>query len=212
VRAFSVNGAVMDGGIDQLLRVSLNEEGYERAMKYGLVYSTSIPIAKPGPYQVRAAILDQASGKIGTANEFLLIPKPAAHGFSLSGIVFPQMLAKADDITPAAGPSTFAPGQRIMLAFEVIGAASEKSLVVSTVLFHDGKLVERSPAQPLQIAGKSLHGSLFAKSDVAIPASAPAGDYRMQVVVSEAASVPACKAAFQWADLAVSGLAAVESQ
>src|SRR4029077_15447062 len=44
VRAFSVNGAVMDGGIDQLLRVSLNEEGYARAMKYGLVYSTSIPI------------------------------------------------------------------------------------------------------------------------------------------------------------------------
>ena len=44
VRAFSVNGAVIDGGIDQLLRVSLNEEGYARAMKYGLVYSTSIPI------------------------------------------------------------------------------------------------------------------------------------------------------------------------
>jgi len=203
VRTFSVNGAEMEGGIDQLLRVSLNEEGYERAMKFGLVYSTSIPIAKPGPYQVRAAILDQASGKIGTANEFLLIPKPAARGFLLSGIVFPQMMAKEDDITPASGPSTFAPGGRIPFAVEVIGGASEKPLVVSTALFRDGKLVDRSPAQPLQIAGKSLHGSLFAKSDVAIPATAPAGDYRMQVIVSEADSVPAHRTAFQWADLSV---------
>jgi VWFA-related protein len=212
VRAFSVNGAAMDGGIDQLLRVSLNEEGYERAMKYGLVYSTSIPIAKPGPYQVRAAILDQASGKIGTANEFLLIPKPAAHGFSLSGIVFPQMLAKDDDITPATGPLTYASGQRVAFAFEVIGAASEKSLLMSTRLFHDGSLVKQSPPQPLPIMGKSLHGSLFAKSEIGIPGSAPPGDYRMQVIVSEADSVPARKTAFQWADLSVSGAAAVVSQ
>jgi len=205
VRAFSVNGAEMEGGIDQLLRVSLNEEGYERAMKFGLVYSTSIPIAKPGPYQVRAAILDQASGKIGTANEFLLIPKPAAKGFLLSGIVFPQMLAKDDDITPAYGPSTFTAGQQIPYAVEVIGGASEKSLVVSTALFRDGKLVERSPAQPLRIYGKSLHGSLFAKSEVVLPANAPAGDYRMQVIVSETDSVPTHRAAFQWADVPVSG-------
>ena len=212
VRTFSVNGAEMDGGIDQLLRVSLNEEGYERAMKYGLVYSTSIPIAKPGPYQVRAAILDQASGKIGTANEFLLIPKPAGRGFLLSGIVFPQMMAKEDDITPASGPSTFAPGERIPFAVEVIGGASEKSLLVSTALFRDGKLVERSSAQPLRISGKSLHGSLFAKSDVSIPASAPAGDYRMQVIVSETDSVPTHRTAFQWADLPVSGSPGPESQ
>ena len=212
VRAFGVNGAAMDGGIDQLLRVSLNEEGYERAMRYGLVYSTSIPIAKPGPYQVRAAILDQASGKIGTANEFLLIPKPAARGFSLSGIVFPQMLAKDDDITPATGPLTYASGQQIPFAFEVIGAASEKSLLMSTRLFHDGKLVKQSSPQPLPIVGKSLHGSQFARSEIGIPASAPAGDYRMQVIVSETDSVPARKTAFQWVDLSVSGPAAVISQ
>lgn len=212
VRAFSVNGAEMDGGIDQLLRVSLNEEGYDRAMKYGLVYATSIPIAKSGPYQVRAAILDQASGKIGTANQFLLIPKPNVRGFLLSGIVFPQMMAKQDDITPATGPATFAPGERIPFAVEVIGRPSEKSLLMNTALFRDGKLVERSPAQPLRISGKSLHGSLFGKSDVAIPASARAGDYRMQVIVSEADSVPKHWTAFQWADLNVSEAAAVPSQ
>jgi hypothetical protein len=72
----------------------LNEEGHDRAMKYGLVYFTFIPITKPGPYQIRAAILDQASGKIGTANEFLLIPKPAARGFLLSGSYFLKCQAR----------------------------------------------------------------------------------------------------------------------
>jgi hypothetical protein len=72
--------------------------------------------------------------------------------------------------------------------------------------------VKQSPPQPLPIMGKSLHGSLFAKSEIGIPGSAPPGDYRMQVIVSEADSVPARKTAFQWADLSVSGAAAVVSQ
>jgi VWFA-related protein len=101
VRAFAVNGAQMEGGIDTFLRVSLNEEGFRRAMRYGLLYSTVIPVPKPGPYQIRAAMLDQASGKIGTASQFVMISKPPPRGFMLSGIVFPQMLSKQDDITPA---------------------------------------------------------------------------------------------------------------
>jgi VWFA-related protein len=203
VRAFAVNGAQMEGGIDTFLRVSLNEEGYERAMKWGLVYSTVIPVPKPGPYQIRAAMLDQASGKIGAANQFLMISNTPARGFQLSGIMFPQMLSKEDDITPAFGPATFGPGQRVPFAFEMIGGADEKSLQISTLLYRDGELVERSPARPLQLAGKSLHGSLFAKSEVVIPELAATGDYRLRVIVSESAPGRAGRAASQWADLEI---------
>jgi len=208
VRAFGVNGAQMEGGIDKFLRVSLNEEGYQRAMKWGLVYSAVIPVPKPGPYQIRAAMLDQASGKIGAANQFLMISNTPAHGFQLSGILFPQMLSKEDDITPAFGPAAFGPGQRVPFAFEIIGGADEKSLQINTLLYRDGELVERSTARPLQLAGKSLHGSLFAKSDVAIPERAAAGDYRMRVIVSETAPGRAGRTASQWADLEIENLEA----
>ena len=204
VRAFGVSGAELEGGIDEMLRVSLDEEGYDRAMKYGLVYSTVIPVAKPGPYQVRAAVLDQASGRIGTANQFLMIPRQARHGFLVSGVVFPQMLTKEDDITPAAGPGTFAPGQSVPFAFEVIGGAGEKALLMRTLLYRDGMLVTQSTFRPLQAYGRSLHGSLFARSEIPIPEDAPAGDYRMQVIVSDGAQPQAARVAFQWADLTVS--------
>ncbi len=205
VRAFGVSGAELEGGIDQVLKVSLDAEGYDRAMKYGLLYSTVIRVAKPGPYQVRAALLDQASGKIGTANQFLAIPSQPRRGFLLSGIVFPQMLSKEDDITPAAGPSSFGAGQTVPFAFEVIGGAGEKALMISTILYRDGELVKRSGLSPLHISGKSLHGSLFAKSEMAIPQDVPAGDYRMQVIVSEGAPAPAGRAASQWADVTING-------
>ena len=203
VRAFGVNGAQIEGGIDKFLRVSLNQEGYERAMQYGLIYSTVIPVPKPGPYQIRAAMLDQASGKIGAANQFLLISKPPAHGFMLSGIVFPQMLSKQDDITPALGPAAFAPGQTLPFAFEIIGGADEKALQIITRLYRDGALVDQSVARPLQVAGKSLHGSLFAKYNVAIPQLAIAGNYQMQVIVSESPPARTGKMASQWADLEI---------
>jgi VWFA-related protein len=206
VRAFGVNGSQMEGGIDKILRVSLNEEGYQRAMKWGLVYSTVIPVPAPGPYQIRAAMLDVASGKIGAANQFLMISKPPPRGFQLSGIVFPQMLSKEDDITPALGPAAFGPGQSLLFAFEIIGSADEKSLQIRTLLYRDGELVERSPARPLQLAGKSLHGSLFARSEVAIPEHAADGDYRMRVIVSETAPGRAGRTASQWADLEIERL------
>jgi hypothetical protein len=208
VRAFGVNGAQMEGGIDQFLRVSLNEEGYLRAMKWGLVYSTVIPVPKPGPYQIRAAMLDQASGKIGAANQFLMISNTPARGFQLSGILFPQMLSKEDDITPAFGPAAFGPGQRVPFGFEIVGGADEKSLQINTLLYRDGELVERSPARPLRLAGKSLHGSLFAKFEVAIPERAAPGDYRMRVIVSETAPGHAGRTASQWADLEIENLEA----
>jgi hypothetical protein len=86
VRAFSVSGDQIPGGIDQMLRIDLNEDGYERALKYGLIYTALLPAVKPGPYQVRAACGDENTGKIGTAGDFIEVPK--LKGLALSGIVF----------------------------------------------------------------------------------------------------------------------------
>lgn len=198
VRSFGVSGAELDGGIDKILRVSLNEEGFERAMKYGLVYSTTMVIKKPGPYQVRAALLDQASGRIGTASQFLAVPKTDKRRIALSGIVFPSMLSKEDDIIPASEATSFAPGQRVPFAFEIIGGAGAKDFLATTSLYRDGELVFKSDAQPVDTSKKTMHGSIFAKSEVSIPAGAPPGDYKMQLVVSGAAKV-----ASQWADLTI---------
>jgi hypothetical protein len=93
LRAYDVHGAALDGGIDRFPRVSLNQAGYNRAMKYGLVYSTTISARKPGPYEVRAAVLDEASGALGSANELVVVPKAASRDLSVSGILFHSEMA-----------------------------------------------------------------------------------------------------------------------
>jgi hypothetical protein len=40
-RAFNAKGEPLAGGIDQSRRIDLDEDGYDRAHKYGLIYATA---------------------------------------------------------------------------------------------------------------------------------------------------------------------------
>jgi VWFA-related protein len=202
VRVFGVDGALLEGGIDEWLRISLDEKGYQLAMKNGLVYSTSIVIKKPGPYQIRAAVLDRESGRVGSASQFLVLPKPDPHRILLSGIVFTGMLSKEDDITPARTPRSFRPGQTVPFTFEIMGDLGNKTFIAGTRLYRDGTLVAESPPHPVDIANKTLHGSIFAKSEVKIPEVAAPGHDELQIFVREGGT-GANKSAVQWTELDV---------
>lgn len=52
----------------------------------GLVYQLQHPVKKPGAYHMRVAVLDQASGRVGSASRFVQIPDIARGGPALSGI------------------------------------------------------------------------------------------------------------------------------
>jgi len=44
---------------------------FDRINKNGFVYNLAIPIKKPGAYQLRIAIRDEASERIGSAMQFV---------------------------------------------------------------------------------------------------------------------------------------------
>jgi len=203
LRAFSVGGAQMEGGIDKLLRVSLNEEGYERAFKYGLVYSTTIPIPSAGPYQIRAALLDVASGKTGTANEFVSVPKTGGRQLALSGIVFPAWLTKEDDITPAERSMAFSRGETIAFAFEIFGRIDKARLTARAQLFRDGLRFEQGEDVPIEVQNRTVTKRLFARSKLVIPAAAEPGDYLLQVVITDRGNAGSPRMAWQWVWLRV---------
>lgn len=200
LRVYGLNGADLEGGIDKLLRVSLNEEGYERASKYGLVYSTTIAAGKPGPYEVRAALLDVSSGKVGTANELVYIPKIGPRDLVLSGIVFQGLLGKEDDITPATGLRTFSRGETVPFAFEIFGTGDRARLTSKTRLFRDGVLVASGQEMPLKTSAKSGTGRLFSGSAITIPQDAAPGDYFLQVIVADKGNA---RVVWQWTSLKV---------
>jgi hypothetical protein len=65
---------------------SLKNEDLPRARKEGINFDYYLPVKKPGNYYVRAAIKDRASGKIGSAYQFLEIPDLKKGRLSISSI------------------------------------------------------------------------------------------------------------------------------
>jgi VWFA-related protein len=202
VRVFEVSGNRVPGGIDQALRIDLDEEGYERALKYGLIYTALLPAAKPGPYQVRAACRDEGNGKIGTAGDFVEVPR-LEKGLTLSGIVFQRSQGVADHVRPAIGPIDYAPGERAQFALQIINAPASP-LTIRTRLFRDGSEVYEGPAVPV-VTGTSTSTAArpLTRGAIDIPASLQPGDYMMRVEVEDRLPPAGHAMAWRWARLSV---------
>jgi hypothetical protein len=184
-------------------RVDLNEEGYQRAQKYGLIYTTLLSVPKPGPYQVRAACRDEATGKIGTTGDFVSIPKPKGNGLRLSGIVFQHALGTDDHVVPAAGPSVYSAGQSARFAFQIASSGPQPKadrLVMRERLFRDGAQVWESAAMPVETDAKKA-ASFFVRGSLEVPKIDP-GKYMVRVDISDK-TLPDTVSAWQWAKLTV---------
>ena len=71
---------------------------YQRLLRSGLVYSFDIPVKKPGSYQLRIAVRDPATDRIGTATQLIEIPDLSKGRLALSGIY-----ARGADASKPAG-------------------------------------------------------------------------------------------------------------
>jgi hypothetical protein len=206
-RAFAVTGEQLVGGIDQHLRVDLNAEGYQRALKYGLVYTTLIEVPKPGPYQMRVACSDESTGKIGTASDFVDVPQIKGRYVVLSGLVFAGNRGDYDVVVPAMGPAYFAPGEKAAFAFQVLrapGASSsgDRGLTLRTRLFRDAEQIAETPAVPVVTDAKKSASQFFTRGEIDIPAGLAPGEYLLRVdVENPTAKKP--QLAWRWARLTV---------
>jgi len=202
LRAFNANGGTLQGGIDQMRRIDVNEDGYERAQKFGLIYTTLLPVAKPGPYEVRAACQDKATGKVGTAADFVSIPQPKGEGLRMSGIIFQHALGTDDHVVPAMGPSAYAAGQSARFAFQITSLGPKpkvEQLEIRTRLFRDGVEVWQSAAMPL-VTDATKTAGLFARGSLDVPKGLDPGNYMVRVDIGDKTQ-PDTVSAWQWAKL-----------
>ena len=204
VRAFNAKGGSLEGGIDQVRRVDLDEEGYERARNYGLIYTTMLPVSKPGPYQVRVACLDEGTSKMGTGGDFVSIPQAKGNGLRLSGIVFQHDLGTDDHIVPAAGPSVYSAGQIARFEFQIAANGPKPKvdrLEMRTRIFRDGVEVWKSGETPVEADATKTTG-YFAKGTLEVPKGLDPGGYMVRVDVGDK-DTPDAASAWQWAKLRV---------
>jgi VWFA-related protein len=168
--------------------VTLTPEAVQDALHDGLAYTLRIPIRRAGPYQVRFAVRDRASGKFGTAGEFLDLPDVPHGAFAISGIV---LRSKDDLVTPAdadrmvVSPSqairVYKPGEQLKYACEIYNAAAPVQLALS--VWRGAQRVLASPPDTLipPAAGSGPTTSFAAGGAFKLGDALPPGRYVLQL-------------------------------
>src|SRR5205807_926340 len=70
---FGDNGVPVDQS-GKTFTIQLNDDWYKRVQRDGLVYYVTVPIKKPGAYQLRMSLRDSSSERIGSASQFVEVP------------------------------------------------------------------------------------------------------------------------------------------
>jgi VWFA-related protein len=187
------NGQI-DGHWKQTFDLRFSGAEYERAREAGLVYHARIAAKRPGAYQVRAAVRDPATGHMGSASQFLEVPRVGRGRLALSGVLLRDresmepadaVQISHDNVLGAPTLRIYEPGSNVIYAYEVYDGLSEDdraALAMSTALLRDGKVLYESPASPIKAAGNPMRvipigGMLSLGKDV------PPGTYSLEVRV-----------------------------
>jgi hypothetical protein len=191
---FDADGQHVDTlGKTSQLRVT--PQVFENVRRSGIVFSDSLLVKKPGPYQLRVVVRDTGSRRLGSAMQFIDVPDTNKGRLTLSGIVMAR--GKSSDAgAPAADGETaetpalriFKPGSMIAYAFKVLNARTDVDkmlqLKAQVRLFREGRQVFATPSNPVEAEGRTTSKSLAVTGQLQLP-QIPAGDYILQIIVTD---------------------------
>lgn len=101
--------------LDQRLRtetVVVRGDEYKAVQRNGLTFGINLPIKKPGAFQLRVAVRDAATERVGAANQFIEVPNLKKKRLTLSGLYLASNAAQATlhNVAQAAAHTTTPPG------------------------------------------------------------------------------------------------------
>jgi VWFA-related protein len=216
--AFGDNGGMVSRQADTH-EIRIRGDAYDLALKRGLLQIVTLPLKRPGAYQLRAAVRDAASERIGSAYQFVELPDVADGEFALSGIVVSSDAAPVDQraldrrqaapelpVSPAV--RRFRRGDRVAYAFEVYNAARDRAtkrtaLEVSTRIYREGRLVHASDPVPLDPGAQTDWSRIRIGRGLLLGTEMEPGSYVLEVFVTDLANKR--RTASQWVDFEIEG-------
>ena len=206
VAVFGADGT-QAGAKDQAFTVSVSREKLAQDPALSFKYGVDIPVRAPGAYQIRTAVRDAASRKLGSSYAFLDIPDFNRREISLSSPAL--SLPVGADVVPGIRPewNEFAPGTSVHFRCEVFGLKTPGKppapprVDVGIRLYRGGAPVVDIPPSAATIES---HGDLrFLAGEVQIPNDLPTGNYEMELTAYDRQEAPKKPAAMQWTDLTI---------
>jgi hypothetical protein len=196
------------------------EQGRDMAIKNGLILTLQHATEKPGPYQLRVAVRDANSKKMGAASQFVEVPDLKHNHLAVSGI-----LMKQQDVAAAATQAAnstesvaldpkgneairiFKPGEKVGWEFQIFnarkGPGEKPDVTVETRIFREGSEVARSEPVPVFFPENVPANHLAASGKMFLSSKFLPGDYALQVVVTDNLAKKKNAVAFQSIDFTV---------
>jgi VWFA-related protein len=176
-------------------------------------YTVDVPVKKPGLYQFRVAVRDAASGRLGAAGEVVVVPDVGSGRLAVSGIVVrgagaAASTARLDAAQANVGQVT--PGQPFEYVFQILNTRVEPTtrrprLKTQVRLWRGDKVVYESTPTLLPVEPHTREKRVVAGGRLNPSSQLPAGDYTLQVIVTDTLAPRAHAIATQWTNLEVSG-------
>lgn len=219
-----------DGGavVDQRFRTEtmlVRGEQYRSAQRDGITFGINLPIKKPGAFQLRIAVLDVPSSRLGSANQFIEIPNLNKNKLTLSGLylagnisrrqngvtiqpasgVAPTPVASEGDLGEAAaqaGPAvrSFRPGMMLDYGYEAynvrLGNGGRPQLQIQLRLFKENQ--QLFSGAPMNLTGPPNAKRVAAIGHLQLGQNLAAGDYVLQIIVTDMAEQKKPRVASQW--------------
>lgn len=224
---FGDNGIV----VDQLGRThTMRVKGatYERIAKDGFTYSLTVPIKKAGAYQLRTALRDVSSGRVGSASQFIEVPDLKKKRLTLSGVlvrgISPAVFQKTgrapdsnentddtvEDSDPNASPAMrqFKSGLVVLWGLAIYNAQVDKAsgkpqLQTQVKLFRDGQPVFVGKELAFNAGNQADWKRILVNGAFQLGSDMKPGEYILQVTVSDLLRKDKHTTTVQWIDFEI---------
>ena len=197
---FGDNGVPVDQ-IAYTHTVTLNNEQHQSFLRRGFVYDFIFPVKKPGAYQLRVAIRDHVSDKVGSANQFIEIPDLKKNRLILSGAGLESMTYQEWEKRntgsggPAGDPLTdtslrqYKKGSVLNYGFVIFNAktnpAKQPDLTAKTRLIKEGRIVYEGKSQPVSFEGQTDPKAVNYMSSLSLGTALGVGEYVLEVAITD---------------------------
>jgi len=201
--SFGDNGVPFDQ-LKDTFNITLDEAGYRKYVKSGLIYNFIFPIEKPGAYQLRVAVRDHNSDKVGSANQFVMVPNLKKGNLVLSSPVLENLNAadlknrkagvllendREMDPWTATALRRFRAGTVLNYAFEIFNSkrnsAGISNLTITARMFKDNALIFDGKSQEIPNDLDSKGTAVDLMGSITLASKMQPGDYILQLEVTD---------------------------
>jgi hypothetical protein len=216
--------------VNQTHTIRVRPEAFERSLRSGLVHTLNVPVKDAGAYQLRIAVRDAGSERVGSANQYVEVPDVGKGQLALSGLVAAGASTNASAADPAPGappvrnaasgaeaeaetqasPAVrrFRTGMRMDFGYVIYNAKLDPAtgkprLTTQVSLFRDGKQVFAGTPEPFEVGQQTDLKRLVASGRLRLGADLTPGEYILQAVVTDALAPERSRTAARWLEFEV---------